>query len=417
MTARLHAGRVSRVDTGELSRVRRSGSHDANDMRIVYLAKTCIPSRYANTINVMKMCEAFATSGHKVILMNYDFSDVEPGIENVFDFYGVDPCFVLKRLPRKERYRSAYRSRIKWQVRLQRPDLVFARNNGLGYGLQDLRLPVILECHRLIDDPKDIDQFKALLDTRYLLRIVTISDALRRAYLASFGVPEDMIRVSPSGADLSDTRPPATLTESAKLNAGYIGSLYPGKGMEIIVELAKRCEWADFHIVGGLPEDIRHWESRASALTNVHFYGFVPHQEARRYQRAMDVLLLPNQRQVSTAGRGTLDIGQWTSPLKLFEYMAAAKPIVSTDLPVLREVLAHQATAYLCPPDDVEAWVDALKHLRDHPAERARLGQAAGSAFTANYSWKARALKILDGIERPEGLRPWRRASAGRMPG
>ena len=213
-----------------------------------------------------------------------------------------------------------------------------------------------------------------------------------------------MIRVSPSGADLSDTRPPATLTESAKLNAGYIGSLYPGKGMEIIVELAKRCEWADFHIVGGLPEDIRHWESRASALTNVHFYGFVPHQEARRYQRAMDVLLLPNQRQVSTAGRGTLDIGQWTSPLKLFEYMAAAKPIVSTDLPVLREVLAHQVTAYLCPPDDVEAWVDALKHLRDHPAERARLGQAAGSAFTANYSWKARALKILDGIETTGGL-------------
>ena len=371
-------------------------------MRIVYLAKARIPSRKAHSINVMKMCEAFAKNGHTVILMNYDYPNVEPGIKDIFGYYGVAPCFTVRLLPLWEAVLHKLRLAswvTRWHVRQQRPDIVFARNNSLDYGLAQLGVPVVLECHRPLDKSRNILHLQELLNSKRLLRMTTISNALYRAYVASFQIPEAIIRVSPSGADIPATASPVTRTESTKLQVGYVGSLYRGKGMEIIVEIARRCSWAEFHVVGDLQKGLRDWKVLTSDLPNVRFHGFVPHPEAVRYQLAMDVLLLPNQRNVYVGDKSTIDIGAWTSPMKLFEYMAAAKAIVASDLPVIREVLTHQLTAYLCPPDDPNAWVEALSWLRNHPAERARLGKNAAATFAENYTWQVRAQRVLNGIE------------------
>jgi glycosyltransferase involved in cell wall biosynthesis len=86
------------------------------------------------------------------------------------------------------------------------------------------------------------------------------------------------------------------------------------------------------------------------------------------------------------------------SPLKLFEYMAAGRPIVCSDLPVLREILQHERTALLCDPDDAASWAGALARLHDEPTLRRTLAEAARAQFELHFTWKARADRVLGGL-------------------
>jgi len=98
------------------------------------------------------------------------------------------------------------------------------------------------------------------------------------------------------------------------------------------------------------------------------------------------VLVLPNSAQEPISR-------EYTSPLKLFEYMAAGRPIVASDLPSLREVLSHSHNAWLVPPDDPAALAGALCTVRDDPALGSRLA-AQASADIAAYTWDGRARRL-----------------------
>lgn len=65
-------------------------------MKITYISSSTIPSRTANSIHVMKMCQAFAKNGHEVTLLAPDnHKEYEPSVECVYDYYGVDQCFEI----------------------------------------------------------------------------------------------------------------------------------------------------------------------------------------------------------------------------------------------------------------------------------------------------------------------------------
>ena len=116
-------------------------------MKIFYLSHARIPSRTANSLNVMKMCEAFAQNGHDVTLFAPRSSRTEPGVEDSFAFYGVEPRFDLKRFPKKGkglRGIYSYFSIVSWWIRLRRPDLLYGRDHSLRYDLDQFGIPVRL---------------------------------------------------------------------------------------------------------------------------------------------------------------------------------------------------------------------------------------------------------------------------------
>lgn len=127
--------------------------------------------------------------------------------------------------------------------------------------------------------------------------------------------------------------------------------------------------------------------------TNVNLTGAMPHAAAMRQMAGFDVALLPNRARVLVSG-GTVDIGRWTSPLKLFEYMAAGRPIVASRLPVLEEVLADGRNALLADPTAPDAWAAQIRRLIDDPALAQRLATAAHKDFVQHYSWTARAVRM-----------------------
>lgn len=371
--------------------------------RIAYIANSAIPSRTANSIHVMKMCEALAGLGHDVEL-NYPIHGEEAMAPeaDVFMHYGVRPGFSLRLIRRPSvrgaRYYFAIRSALR--AKLRGVGLAFCRNHWAAYFCARLGIRTVFEAHAPLpeDDRPGGRLFKRLIRSPNFRQLFVITQSLRDYYLSRFPELKGKVEVLP---DAASPVPPGTEAESlgiaaGTLQVGYVGQLYRGKGMELIARLAPLCPGMSFHIVGGQENDLDYWKRECANLGNLVFHGYVSHARVPGFIKAMDVVLLPNQSFVSAYGSGKRNISEWTSPLKVFEYMAAGRAIVASDLPALREVLRDGENALLCPPDMPEQWRAALDRLAAEPALKAHIANAAYADFALNYSWSARASRAME---------------------
>ncbi|MFZ1573911.1 MAG: glycosyltransferase [Chromatiaceae bacterium] len=375
-------------------------------MNITYISFARIPSLEANAVQIMKMCDAFARLGHDVELHipHYAIQWTYEPVDDPYAYYGVERIFRILKLPPWAGMRPGYRHSTFYSALSA---LRAAWRGGTAFG-RDLRscalaarlgVPVAIELHGPVE--RGSRWFSLLLKSRNLRQVVVISDALRRIMLDKFPELEGRILVAHDGAD-SSSDPAVTdeyvvPNEGVELRAGYVGSLYQGRGIELIIELARRLPWVWFDVVGGAPAEVLAREREAEGLANIRFHGHLSYDQAAALRNRADVLLAPYQRNLAVAGGGS-DTSQWMSPIKVFEYMAAGRAIVCSDLPVLREVLSPGHTAILCDPGCGEAWAAALERLRD-PSLRRVLGRAARREFEARYSWTRRAEGVLQAMQ------------------
>jgi glycosyltransferase involved in cell wall biosynthesis len=141
---------------------------------------------------------------------------------------------------------------------------------------------------------------------------------------------------------------------------------------------------------------VNYWKTQASqqALANVTFTGFVTNDRIPLYQAAADLLLMPYERAISgSSGGNTVDV---CSPMKMFEYLAAGRAIVTSELPVLREVL-DENTAVFCATEELGAWETALGGLLADEKWREALGQHCRKV-AQQYAWKERSKRALAGF-------------------
>ncbi len=132
---------------------------------------------------------------------------------------------------------------------------------------------------------------------------------------------------------------------------------------------------------------------RAAGLDEQRFLasGQVSPDRVPLYLSAFDVCAMPHP--------WTEHFAYYTSPIKLFEYMASKRAIIASDLPGFAEVLTHQESALLVPPEDVDALAEAITRLRDDPALRERLAERAYELVMTRYTWQARADAIRRFVE------------------
>ena len=142
---------------------------------------------------------------------------------------------------------------------------------------------------------------------------------------------------------------------------------------------------------------IERWRKRLweADINNVQLLGFVPNDRLPLVHAACDAFLMPYARRISVSSGG--DTARFASPMKVFEYFAAKRAIISSDLPVLREVL-NESNALLVPPEDVDAWHNALQTLISDSTFRKKLAKQAGKDAD-KYSWRNRAQNALAGLE------------------
>ncbi len=384
-------------------------------MRVAVVAPSEIPARRANTMQVMKMCQAIAALGHEVRLAVPASGAARPvdeaGWSELALHYGLQlefPVEMLRATPNLRRYDFGIRA-VGW-VRSWNADLLYTRLPQAAAIGSLLGMPTIYEVHDLPQGFMGPLLFWAFLRGRGSRRMVAITHSLLYdlADRLSAPVEEPFSLVAPDGVDLSryadlPGRDQARRSIETELGmslgdtvvAGYTGHLYPGRGVELMLAAAASLPEVVFLLVGGEPQDVRRLRAQVQreGLRNVILTGFIPNAELPVYQAACDMLLMPYQRQVAASSGG--DIARYLSPMKLFEYMASARPIISSDLPVLKEVLEPEFAIFM-PPDDAGSWVAAIQSLSEDPQRRAELGSAA--SMNANrYSWDSRAQRILEG--------------------
>ncbi len=227
------------------------------------------------------------------------------------------------------------------------------------------------------------------------VRVVSITRAMA-GQLKEVGYPEGQILVAPDAVDIAtfdiasskeDARKRLQLPQEKHIVV-YTGSIdEPWKGVGVLVEAAR--EFGDeylFVIVGGKPHYVDYFYSLYPKRPNVELVGHRPHDEIPLYLRAADVVVLPNSAKQEISRLST-------SPMKLFEYMAAGRPMVASDLPSLREVLNHE-NALLVAPDDPSALAEGIRTL---VADTQRAAALAGRARrdVERYTWEKRATAIL----------------------
>lgn len=412
-------------------------------MRILYLSHSTLPSLAANGVHVIKMCQALVQEGHAVELHAVAGRCVGLGTgehatgghgtgghgdggpsgprradaDDIRAFYGCTESFPIiahRRYPwmREMDYPLRVAARALWT----RPDLVWTRDERAAAITSTLGLPTVCEMH---EAPLRGRSFKRFLRGRGARATVVISEALRvdLAERLAVDLPPERCVVAPDGVDLerfADLPEPQAARGALAAEVGlaperftavYAGHLYAGRGIDLILELAKALPDLAFLVVGGAPERVAAYRAHAAeaSLDNIRFTGFVPNRALPRYLAAGDALLMPYQRSVAVSGGN--DTARWMSPLKMFEYMAAGRLILSSDHPVLREVLSSE-NAVLLPPEDLDGWRAALERARSEPAWRGALARQA-RRDVERYTWRRRCRRVLASCDTaPTGARP-----------
>jgi glycosyltransferase involved in cell wall biosynthesis len=166
----------------------------------------------------------------------------------------------------------------------------------------------------------------------------------------------------------------------------YVGRISRHRGLGILERLAVQDAFR-VTVVGSLED--------SPETARIRVVPFVPHHQIPRYLEQADILVMPYQRNLPHAGS--------ISPMKLFEAMAAGRPILVSDLEPIREIARHGQNALCVDADDEEAWVEAVRFLQEHP-EFARDLAAGAQKDAARYSWENRARILRDTLlpEKPE---------------
>lgn len=365
-------------------------------MKMVYIANVRLPTEKAHGLQIMEMCQAFSQNGFEVELivprrLNYTKDDP-------FSYYNVAPVFKIKKLPCLDLISLGFGVLGFWielitfllaakiYFLFKKYDFLYTREPTASIFFDG----IIAEIHSL---PEHLVKFIY----RGARKIIVLTSFLKEQLVKEAGLSGDKILVAADGVDLEvfsikenkeECRQKLNLPLNKKIVV-YTGHLYAWKGAHNVLDAAKLLPDVHFIFVGGTDEDVKNFQLSClvgrQAISNIQIIGQRPHTEIPYWLKAADVLVLPNSATEKISSH-------YTSPMKLFEYMASGVPIVASDLPSIGEVLNEQNAILVRPddPEDLARGIDAVlknKELADKIAKNSQMS-------SAGYSWDKRVKKI-----------------------
>lgn len=399
-------------------------------MKLVYIANARIPSEKAHPYQIVQMCEAFAEQDIVVELWYARRRNPHPAASDFWSHYGIQAVFAAQTLPCADLFPLANRlpsalrqignrlaallqlltfnlSVIGRLRRLPTDTLIYSRDPITLWLISWLRPKLaresFFEAHTYPETQTGA-RIRGVLSKKIAGTIV-ITEALAERY-ASLGFPQERILTEHDGVNLTrfdglhdqDTCRKQLGWRQDAFIIGYLGRLVGGlqdmdKGLDTLIAAVDslRQQHSDVDIrlalVGG-PESFipkllaKHPDLSAYLIAP----GQVTPGDVPQYLAAFDVCTIPSPWNDFFA--------YYTSPLKLFEYMAVKRPIVASALPSTEEILTHEENALLIPPSDVDALQSALEKLLTKPELAQVLAQQAFQDVE-HYTWNNRAARIV----------------------
>lgn len=293
----------------------------------------------------------------------------------------------------------------------ERPDVVLVRYNFLNFSLAlvarlkkipfvlEVNAPMAYENRKFVNHPVQlpiIPEALEKLNLRLASKVVVVSQELKNYYL-NWNIPAGKIAVVINGVDEKKFHP-ATISKTVlsdfrlehKTVIGFIGSFHFWHGLEnlmrFIDETLSEFSEVAFLLVGygPLKDDLERRLKKEVEENRVIFSGHVPHNEIPEYLAAMDIVVAPYP---------DLDFFYY-SPLKLFEYMAAGKPVIASRVGQIKEIITDNYDGLLVEADNIEHILEKSFQLIKDKALRKRLGENARKTIEQKYTWKHTANKI-----------------------
>lgn len=392
-------------------------------MRLIYLTGARLPNPMAHGVQITQNCEAFAAAGYDVRLW-YARRGSPAGKDALYAFYGVPQTFKARKLPClnvlpwvETRLPAPFVALVfnimlitfgvaaAIGARFVRPDVIYGRD-PLALWLVSLLYPrakMVWEAHSLKTSGRGRWIQRHTLKRAFLTVAITapLRDDLHALEpAANLLVAHDGIRRTRfESLPTRDEARAAVKWPREPFVVGYMGRLTTygmSKGVDLIIaaisllppDLRAR---AALGLVGG-PDDIaeqyrRLWVEAGLDPALFLYAGQVPSDDVPRWMSAFDACVLPLPKQSHFV--------YYTSPLKLFEYMASRRPLIASDLPSWADVLADGYNALLFEPESAPALSAALVHVMTDAALCARLAGNAHRDVFAHHTWDKRAEQIL----------------------
>ena len=373
-------------------------------MKIIYIANTRLPTEMAHGLQIMKMCEAFVKNGAEVeLIVPLRFAISSLGKKDAFEYYKISKTFKIKKifsvdLTPLNRFLGPVSSLTQalsfsffsfFKIIFSKADIIYGRDRLDLFLLSFFKKNIIFEIHKI---HKKLDTGIA----KRVKKIIVITQGLKKLLIKK-EIDKNKNLIVPDGIDLDDfnikeskekCRKELDLPTNKKIVI-YTGHLYKWKGVETLALSSKFLDKDTIIvIVGGIKWYLSNFKKfvKKNNLKNILILGYQDYSKIPYYLKAADCLILTGTEESKTSK-------EYTSPMKMFEYMASKRPIVASDLPSFKEVL-NENNSILIQSDNPGALAEGIKKVLNNSDLAERISKQAYKDVQ-KYTWDNRAKKIL----------------------
>ncbi len=356
-------------------------------MKITYIAETSLTNKSAYTHHVLKMCDAFCKRG--------DVQLIIPWVNKKINFKRIKKNFLLKTkknivinsiLDKKINnflFRIFFGYKTANYIKKNNSDLVITRSLISSFFLSVFGINHFLEIHtNLKGFTKFLLNDLNYINSRYVIKIILISKSLKKRFL---NIEKNKILILHDAVDIEDFI--YKKKNKALKIVSYIGSFHKGKGVELILKLANEFKELKFNIYGDPLDKVYHKPK------NVKFMGYINYNKVPLALSNSDILILPSA-DVQFGRSKDINITEYNSPLKMFDYLASGKIIISSKRDGICEVLKHNYNSVVVKKYKLKFWSIAFKKIIKKEYQLSKLRK--NSLKTAKkYTWDKRVTNIL----------------------
>ncbi len=377
-------------------------------MTLIYPVPEKLPDPRARFIQIMNTCDSIAKLGIKVKLV----CGIKKGcnLNDALSFYGIysNSNLEIVKLPILRKEEAGF-LRVSWNgifnfflllyfLKIRKTNkniLIFTRHLKVAKFLLRIKkffnFLLIFEVHEIFHLSKENPSKKeALKRMEYEVYknadiIICLSETLKD-WILKEKLRENKIFVVPHSVK-------DEFFDIKRENPNYIcytGSLYKWKGVDTLISAMKYLPEERLVIVGGGSrlKDLKELAKKEKVLERVIFTENVPHYEIPKYLSQAKIAVLPNIEEQPSL---------FSSPLKLFEYMAAGVPIVASNLKVFKEILSENDALFF-EPGNPKSLAEAIKKIIGN-SEFAKSVSEKLKNKAKNYTYQKRAEKVLEIIK------------------
>ena len=366
-------------------------------MRIAYLFNSSTPSSNPSSIQVVNTCSALTQLSHSVKLI----------VPNTGQKFSLTKFYGIKKSPKliKMKYFNKFPIGISYYLFsflsityaiFDKTELYITRNIFNLILLNILKKKTIIEIHHDFHNEGRIVKFFCkytnVFDNKNIVKIIAITNAVKKYLVKNFKIDATKIEVISSASSLKFKF--SKLKKKNSYNIGYFGSLDASKGVNFIIKLAKKDKFNKYYIYGGSQKDVSVLK-KSKIPNNLEINQSIQYGRIKPIISKMDILLMPsNTKKIRSIGK-IGNIVKFTSPLKLFDYLASGKLIISSNVTVFKEILSDGKNCLLLNNFNINNWIKKINKVK---IETSKLNKIKKNAFNLSkeHTDLKRAKRILD---------------------